>query len=420
MNPFAMRCLMRRVMPMLLLGGAMAAATGQEMPTESPLLRAPTRVEWEALAQDLTPGVTAKGPRKAPTLADLLAVLHVSTAEELERLVGVLASTVFSLDRDYLHEGEPRFWIPQAPSRSLGPDDKAWPSIGRHSGYRERLDDRLMSLLRQAIQRLDRPLVPAGEASPGRVQWMSPSEGPSRAWIWPGPAVKDDVTRFRMESGQGRLRLPLMAPQYAELLAWSRQRGWGMHWQLDPVRTLSGSWTLRWQVTLQPGPDRLWLVTPQGLVPATARGVTVVEDGFGGCPATDWLELSVDGAQQATVWATVGLASPAWAQGVKVSRLAVPADARESDEAYRGELRLAWPEDRLPALQLAASRYDLEVLQAGPGDAPRAPKLAQQAKTGPGFWGHRVWLADSKPAPGASEPARHLLTAAGSPGCPPP
>lgn len=264
------------------------------------------------------------------------------------------------------------------------------------------------------------------QAGAGKPVWA----GADTDWlVFAGPAVRDDVTRYRADLTGSVLTLGLHASA-DELHRWARR--FGKKFQL--------SWRdgqLEGQTNLP-----VWLVGPQGLSPGMLTRVWSTpghrsEDGalaaadaeanLDEC-AGQWMDISLAVPGHPVVWAMLLANDPTLDQGVTVKRKVGNGPAPLQDTSWLrkfSEIEVRWAHDRFPPLNVVAYQFQAGVRGADweSGDDGKPVQLPPEFSGT--VWGTRVYdprPRDAVPGQSAQQPPSQsgtLLSSAGSRGCVP-
>lgn len=174
----------------------------------------------------------------------------------------------------------------------------------------------------------------------------------AQALAFAGPAVKDGVAAYRKVPGGMVVRLPLSA-SLDDLDTWimSHDLGLALSLRRDEPR-------LVWEPLVVEGHTAVpaWVVSPEGLYPATLTAFSVGQDS---CSDSNWMELRLDGDKAPPVWAVLLLPQADMAKDASVKRLPGVKPDEGSGEALRSELEVRWSSNWLPPLRLMARRFDV-------------------------------------------------------------
>lgn len=252
-------------------------------------------------------------------------------------------------------------------------------------------------------------------AAARQAAWRA-DDTPGDAFVWAGPAVKDSVASYRATNDGMAVRIAMPAERAAEIYALAGQRGLPLSLRL--VRDDQPVYPHTPVIIVGSTAIPVWLAGPDGLVAAT---LTAFSAGGDVCDGSLWMEFAYKGSASPPVWAVLGFSDPTLAGGVTVRRLPKrPVPERESYlEAQRSEIELRWPKDRLPALRIAARRFEWARSEY---EEDEKGNVVEKDRTVLGSaWGTQVFTR--MPAGLAvvnGEPSELVLSAAGTPRCPPP
>lgn len=263
--------------------------------------------------------------------------------------------------------------------------------------------------IEEAVRRLSLPARRVVRDGP--VQAWSVKDG---AWAWAGPSVKEGSASYRQDNAGMFVRLAMEEKQGTEIYRWAQAFGHRIDLRLvagDQPRYPHSSLILEGKTDIP-----VWIVSPEGLLPAR---LSAFRSGGTACEGSQWMELQYAGEAMPAVWAVLIFADQNLAKSAVVRRVKNNEELGYR-ETRRSELTLTWPQGKLPALRILARRFDwMEADQTGLPDPKRSLGHA---------WGSQV-LTSMSPAEMREQgyaPAadgrlvERMLSAAGTPACPPP
>lgn len=300
------------------------------------------------------------------------------------------------------------------------PFAKEPPYYNPDKGDNAKLPDWFVDAVDKAVSSLS---LPAGKAKApakhaGQATWQHLYEQTeSDAFAWAGPAVRDGVARYRQAEGQSSVRFALNTDTTQDLHRWAQQQGLPVRLRLRrlPVAHAHSPIIIDGQTDMP-----VWLLNAEGLWPAR---LTAFSFGGDACDGSRWVEFTYSGSATPPVWAVLGFTNPALAEGVTVKRL--PKREKLSwREAQLSEIAVTWPDDRLPALRIAARRFEWEERELE-WTEPKSEydggyEDISRRVTG-SAWGTQVFtLPPAGNQSSTNEDGLLLISGNGAPACPPP
>jgi hypothetical protein len=182
------------------------------------------------------------------------------------------------------------------------------------------------------------------DASAGNIEKEMPFV---QAMAWAAPAVKDGVAAYQQEDGNTVARIDASPYSAEKLWRWARQQN------LSIRAKSAGHARDEWAILLETKVP-IWLVTPQGLLAATARKMQTGH----ACEEGSGLEIVIPGDNQPAIWAILFVPDAKKAASAKVRRI----EGRLPKDSYQtgaiGQLEITWPDNYLPQLRVTALRFD--------------------------------------------------------------
>ncbi len=247
--------------------------------------------------------------------------------------------------------------------------------------------------------------------------------------VFAGPAVRDDVTRYRAGLTGSVLTLALHGSA-DELYRWAErfEKKFQLSWrdgQLEGLTNLP-----------------VWLVGPQGLLPGALTRVwstpgqrgedraaadAEAEANLDEC-AGQWMDISLAVPSHSAVWAVLLANDQSLDQGLTVKRKVGNGTAPLQDASWLrkfSEIEVRWARDRFPPLNVVAYQFQAGVRGADWENGDDGKPVQLPPEFSGTVWGTRVYEplpSDAVPGQSAQQPpwqSGTLLSSAGSRGCVP-
>lgn len=302
--------------------------------------------------------------------------------------------------------------------RSEGEVYNPWPGLSRGP---EELDDTEVAKLAQQIESMslrEKRNVTVSNSVESAPLINIESKEADVSLVLAGPANQHRAVSYVEHANETRIRIPLwsFAPT---LYLWAQANGRPMRLSARRLPRLSEA--VKQASMAIEAHTRLpaWIVQPSGLMAATITGFSTGpgEPADGSCQGTGWLELVVTGRRKPPVWAVLVSTRPDWGSGVSVQRLP-HTEALDYLEAERQLLEVRWADGRTQALRLIARRFEFDLYTALREDPERSRPIIRESVRS--AWGLQVFATGSPRAEHGPQPEAQLLSAGGTPACPPP
>lgn len=331
-------------------------------------------------------------------------------------------------------QARPPWWRPGDGQPAYG-DSRSWPQF---ESIAQPLSDAERQVLGKRIAALSLQSNPSAREpneSGADIADMVWNENPLHLVI-AGPAVKDGVATYRTEPDGTHVRIPMNGAEIPErLYRWATQRGFPMRLSVGPKlanplpdegpflheTAREGQLIFRDTVMTIEAETALpsWVVSADGIFPARVVAFSTVgaNSPSGACRGSDWLELVLKGDVRSPIWAVLLSSRPNLSRSATIKRLPPATGETPYLEGKRSEIELRWADAAIPALRLAARRFDysqaIYAIDANGNYQKTDEQILGSA------WGVQVFNAD-QPAPNPNEGWVQSVAASGSPRCAPP